>query len=148
MPIPADKGRKIVSSECMGFDEDPKEFLQESMVDLARVDNLRIWYKNIQAWDTRKDLMLLYCPTSLPMDVLADEVMELFTTCEHSKRRIQDSGLTQKRRGNFQHFIVSLIGQKEEYAAKNSNEDTFHMKVPTSMYSGVDKGRIIKVMRK
>jgi len=63
MPISADKGQKIVSSVRMGFDEDPKEFLQESMIDLARVENISIWYKHVQVWGTRKDLMLLYSPT-------------------------------------------------------------------------------------
>ena len=74
----------MVCSVRMEFEEGPKKFLDEAMFNLAEVENLRIHYKNIQAWDTRHDLILLYCPTQPSIEVIADEARQLLDKCERN----------------------------------------------------------------
>ena len=72
----------MVCSMSMGFKEDPKTFLNKAMVQLAKVESLKIHYKNIQAWDTRRDLMMLYCPAQPSTDVIIDEVRQMLDECD------------------------------------------------------------------
>ena len=66
----------------MGFKEEPKQFLLDSLVDLSQVDGTQFFYKHIQALDTSRKLMLIYAPNSMPMDTYASEVCSLLEACE------------------------------------------------------------------
>ena len=119
--------------------------------DIAQVENISIWYKNVQAWDTKKDLMLLYSPTSVPMEVIADEVRNLFVSCEQQfKKENPQHWPDSESLGPFPKMHCKLDWARGGVYAdkpKGSTEDTSHRKVPTFMYAGSDEDRIVMVMR-
>jgi len=83
MAAPQDKKSKIVCSFKMGFKEEPKQFLMDSLVDLAKVDGIQFFYKHIQALDTSRKLMLMYMPNSVPMGTYASEVSKMLEVCKN-----------------------------------------------------------------
>ena len=72
----------MVCSLRMEFEEDHKTFLDKAMLNLVKVESLKIHYKNIQAWDTCRNLMVLYCPTQPSTEGIAYEVKQLLVKCE------------------------------------------------------------------
>jgi len=68
MAAPKDKKQKNVCSVRIGFKEDPKQFLMDTLVDLATVDGIQLFYKHSQALDSLRKLMLTYAPNSVPLD--------------------------------------------------------------------------------
>ena len=77
MPTDKTRSRKVVATIRFGFDEDPETFLNDIRVDMAAIEDIRLFYKRVQAWHTKKDVMLFYGPTSPPTQTICDEVIEL-----------------------------------------------------------------------
>ena len=151
MPTDKTRSRKVVATIRFGFDEDPESFLNDIRVDMAAIEDVRLYYKKVQAWHTKKDFMLFYGPTSPPMQIICDEVLELLA--ENEKLFVSQkpnqfpadlhdgafpvlfANLDWARGGNFVDRPVGV------------QEDTSHRKVPTFMYDFKDGDRIMKVMR-
>ena len=152
MAAPKDKKRKIVCSVKMGFKEDPKQFLSDSLVDLAQVDGIQFFYKHIQALDTSRKLMLMYAPNSVPMDTYASEVQKLLEARE-KEWTVKNPHLWDKRvhSGEFPEIKCILDwgrGTKwEERKAGAPNEDTTHRKVPTFLYATKHEERIMALVK-
>ena len=53
--------------------------MDEIEVDTAKVDNYRMWYKNVQEWYNMRGVTLFYGPTPPPMGVILADVLKLFT---------------------------------------------------------------------
>ena len=85
------------------------------------------------------------------MEVIADEVRELFATCEQKFKKEDPARWPDaETMDTFLKMHCRLDWAKGGVYAeksKNSTEDTSHWKVPTFVYSGAGEDRIIKVMR-
>ena len=115
-------------------------------MDLARVEDLSIWYKNIQCWDTRRYLMLMYGPTNVPTEVLADELTTLLENSETKFRKDRPGNWPDSvHGGEFPKLYCTLDWAKGGayiVRPKIFTKDTSHRKVPVFTYAGKEAERI------
>ena len=76
------KPRKVIRSALVEFLEDPRVFLEESNVDLAKVQKIQFFFKYIQAIDTPRRLMVFQPPTAISMICVTTDVWNLCESCE------------------------------------------------------------------
>ena len=152
MPTPPDRNRRTLCTVLMGFSNDPKIAIPEMRVDLAKVQDFRLEYKNLQCWCTKRNWFLMYAPNRPPMEVIAAETRKLLSDCE-TKWKSEHPHMWPEsiHGGEFPklHCILDW-GKGGKYVEKPANaprEDTSHRKLPTFIYDGEDEPRLEALFR-
>lgn len=148
----AEKGRLSVCSVRMGFEDEPKQFLAAAGVDIRRVEGLRMEYSDVQAWDVRKDLMMMYNPTAIPEGVMAADVSEFLEKSEELFMIRKPSMFPAAIHAQpFPRMECALDWSKgvwdPDKPSGRSDEDMSHRKVHTFSYPGEHAERIQRVVR-
>ena len=69
------KKRNVVGSFQFGFDEEPESFLNNARVDMAAIEGVHLYYKQVQAWHTCRDFMFFMGPLHRPCQLSATRFM-------------------------------------------------------------------------
>ena len=136
---------------------DPSEFFERIASDLLRSctdgNDINLKYKNFQAWQTERRVMMLLGPNRTPMENYEKHGWKMLSDLEKEMVRKYPTLYPPEihSKGTFPRMQCFLDwgkgGHWVDPDSKVRGEDTTHRKVPTYIYAKDDEERILKIVR-
>ena len=119
---------------------------------MEKVEDFVISYKQHQAWDTKRDFMLFYLPTLIPVDAISNKTHKLLSDCEKKfLMKLPHMWVPNLHVGPFPRCNCIIDWAKAGIFLENSEgapeEVTSHCKVPTFVYDKSEYDQIMSIMR-